>query len=363
MFAGLTVVIALAGLAVVGIPLLTIDGLRRRVSVVLAVIVALTLMPALLGCVRHGSCSSRRCLGAGDPEDDTNANVGHRVARFIARFRVVARDCRGRPRRCSPPRRWAWNSACPATTACPPTQHPEGLRPAVRGLRRGQNGSAQVAGRLRRATDSGQAPDDCVQARIVRRAWTTASDRRFSEDCAGALFQVVPDSEPDNQATEISSPTPRREAASRNTSATSTASPAHRDEHRRRPSRLQRRAAARIWRSWSGLAFLLLMVVFRSILVPLTAALGFLLSVAATLGATVAVFQEGRLGAGGGTGPIVSFMPIFLIGRRLRPGHGLPGLPGDPDARGVRPRRERPSRPSSPDSGTAPGWSRPPRSS
>lgn len=42
-----------------------------------------------------------------------------------------------------------------------------------------------------------------------------------------------------------------------------------------------------------GLAFLLLTLVFRSILVPLKATLGFLLSVAATFGAVVAVFQEG----------------------------------------------------------------------
>ena len=62
-----------------------------------------------------------------------------------------------------------------------------------------------------------------------------------------------------------------------------------------------------------GLAFILLMIVFRSILVPLTATLGFLLSVLATLGATVAVFQEGALGLLEGQ-PIVSFMPIFLIG-------------------------------------------------
>ena len=62
-----------------------------------------------------------------------------------------------------------------------------------------------------------------------------------------------------------------------------------------------------------GLAFLLLMVVFRSILVPLTATLGFLLSVLATLGVTVAVFQEGAFGLMEGQ-PIVSFMPIFVIG-------------------------------------------------
>jgi putative drug exporter of the RND superfamily len=62
-----------------------------------------------------------------------------------------------------------------------------------------------------------------------------------------------------------------------------------------------------------GLAFVLLMLVFRSVLIPLTATLGFLLSVLATLGATVAVFQEGAFGWFEGQ-PIVSFMPIFLIG-------------------------------------------------
>ncbi|RBL84126.1 MMPL family transporter, partial [Streptomyces cavourensis] len=66
-----------------------------------------------------------------------------------------------------------------------------------------------------------------------------------------------------------------------------------------------------------GLAFLLLMLVFRSILVPLKAALGFLLSVVAALGAVVAVFQWGWLGSLFGveqTGPIMSMMPIFMIG-------------------------------------------------
>lgn len=65
-----------------------------------------------------------------------------------------------------------------------------------------------------------------------------------------------------------------------------------------------------------GLAFLLLMAVFRSILVPLIAAGGFLLSIAATFGLTVAIFQDGWLGiiSSSDTGPLISFMPIFLIG-------------------------------------------------
>ncbi|MGW0585456.1 MMPL family transporter, partial [Streptomyces sp. NPDC002920] len=66
-----------------------------------------------------------------------------------------------------------------------------------------------------------------------------------------------------------------------------------------------------------GLAVVLLLVVFRSLLVPLKAALGFLLSVLAALGAVVLVFQQGH-GAGmfgvEQTGPIMSLMPIFLVG-------------------------------------------------
>jgi hypothetical protein len=66
-----------------------------------------------------------------------------------------------------------------------------------------------------------------------------------------------------------------------------------------------------------GLAIVLLLLVFRSLLVPLKAALGFLLSVLAALGAVVAVFQQGHgaslLGVDQ-TGPIMSLMPIFLVG-------------------------------------------------
>src|SRR5690606_36122883 len=66
-----------------------------------------------------------------------------------------------------------------------------------------------------------------------------------------------------------------------------------------------------------GLAFLLLIVVFRSLLVPLTAALGFLLSVMAALAAVVAVFQWGWQSGLMGveeTGPVMSMMPIFMVG-------------------------------------------------
>ena len=65
-----------------------------------------------------------------------------------------------------------------------------------------------------------------------------------------------------------------------------------------------------------GLSFVLLILVFRSVLVPLKAALGFLLSMGATFGAVVAVFQWGWLDFLGinSSGLVFSFLPIVLIG-------------------------------------------------
>ena len=66
-----------------------------------------------------------------------------------------------------------------------------------------------------------------------------------------------------------------------------------------------------------GLSLLLLLVVFRSVLVPLKAALGFLLTMGATFGAVVAVFQWGWLTdllAVEQTRLVISFLPIILIG-------------------------------------------------
>ena len=66
-----------------------------------------------------------------------------------------------------------------------------------------------------------------------------------------------------------------------------------------------------------GLSLLLLMVVFRSLAVPVKATFGYLLSVGAALGAVVLVFQKGVFDSalpGLANGPIVSFLPIFVMG-------------------------------------------------
>ncbi|ROR73386.1 MMPL family transporter [Bogoriella caseilytica] len=66
-----------------------------------------------------------------------------------------------------------------------------------------------------------------------------------------------------------------------------------------------------------GLCLILMMMIFRSVVVPIKASLGYLLSVGAAFGVVTLVFQDGwaadlldvpRLG------PVISFMPIILMG-------------------------------------------------
>lgn len=66
-----------------------------------------------------------------------------------------------------------------------------------------------------------------------------------------------------------------------------------------------------------GFAFILLTIVFRSLLVPLVAVAGFILTMTATLGICVFVLQDGNLIDLFNIpekGPILAFLPILTIG-------------------------------------------------
>jgi RND superfamily putative drug exporter len=83
-FAGLTVIIALAGPTVIGNPFLAQMGIAAAVTVAVAVLIALTLLPAILGFagqrVRGNRIHIKRA-GNGKPSH------GERSARFVARHR------------------------------------------------------------------------------------------------------------------------------------------------------------------------------------------------------------------------------------------------------------------------------------
>ncbi|MER2207892.1 MAG: MMPL family transporter, partial [Rhodococcus sp. (in: high G+C Gram-positive bacteria)] len=91
-FAGLTVLIALAGLFVVNIPFLTSMGLAAAFAVAVAVVISLTLLPATLGFAgsRVLSRSDRRLLASGGQltHRKTKEGAGSRWAKFVIRRRV-----------------------------------------------------------------------------------------------------------------------------------------------------------------------------------------------------------------------------------------------------------------------------------
>ncbi|MEK8172595.1 MMPL family transporter [Streptomyces sp. M19] len=94
-FAGLTVIIALCGLSVVGIPFLTVMGLSAALAVLIALLIALTLLPAMLGFagtrvakfisspLRPGHHEEVAHITANEPE----RTFGAAWARFVVRFR------------------------------------------------------------------------------------------------------------------------------------------------------------------------------------------------------------------------------------------------------------------------------------
>ncbi|MGW0533502.1 MMPL family transporter [Streptomyces sp. NPDC003032] len=322
-FAGLTVVIALVGLAVVNIPMLTKMGFAAAGTVVIAVLIALTLIPALLG------YAGRRVMPMGEKSrlfggarkaaaGDEKPNMGTRWARFVVRrpIAVLLVGVVGLGAAAIPVSQLELGLPDDGAQPTSTTQR-KAYDLVSDGFGPGFNGPLMVVGDLKGADD----PEAAAQ-RITRTISglddvLTVAPPMFSEAGDTAIISVVPSSKPSGVETEnlVHS---IRDTGARITSDTGAeimvtgTTAMNIDVSQKLNDALLPYLALVV-----GLAFLLLIVVFRSILVPLKAALGFLLSVLAALGAVVAVFQWGWLGSLFGveqTGPIMSMMPIFMVG-------------------------------------------------
>jgi putative drug exporter of the RND superfamily len=91
-FAGVTVFIVLAGLAVVGIPFVTVMGLSAAAAVAVAVLVALSLLPAVIGFAGHRLAPRPDSRAARRARPGASVVMGERWARFATRHpaRIVA---------------------------------------------------------------------------------------------------------------------------------------------------------------------------------------------------------------------------------------------------------------------------------
>ncbi|MFJ3304782.1 MMPL family transporter [Streptomyces sp. NPDC086549] len=324
-FAGLTVVIALVGLSVVNIPMLTKMGVAAAGTVAIAVLIALTLIPALLGYagrkVRPAGEKSK-LLGGGrkaeHPHKAGRPNMGTRWASFVVR-RPVAVLLLGVV--------GLGVAAVPAGSlelGLPD----DGSQPTSTTQRRaydllsdgfgpGFNGPLMVVVDAK-ASDHPKAAFKEVGKEIKGlKDVVTVTPAQPNKAGDTATITVIPKSKPSSTTTEDLVHAIRDKGADikADTDAqvlVTGATAMNIDTSQKLNDALIPYLALVV-----GLAFLLLILVFRSILVPLKAALGFLLSVMAALGAVVAVFQWGWLSGLMGveeTGPIMSMMPIFMVG-------------------------------------------------
>lgn len=317
-FAGLTVLIALAALAVVRIPFLTTMGLAAAVTVLIAVLVALTLLPAVLGLLRSKAFAGRVRRYAPHREPDGQVlNNGVRWARLVGRkpavvalLAVVGLGALAVPLT-------GLHLAFPTdSTAAADTTQRKASELVADAFGPGRDAPLLVVVDGRGIDD----PQDQQAAYGAVTEWAAGQDGvanaqvvAMNPDGTGAQILVTPTTGAEDTATEgllrdlrdgqagVEADTDTQIGVTGLTAITT-------DVSERLSDALPIYLAVVI-----GLAFVLLMLVFRSVLVPLTATFGFLMSVLATLGVTVAVFQEGAFGLMEGQ-PIVSFMPIFLIG-------------------------------------------------
>ncbi|MFH9266232.1 MMPL family transporter [Streptomyces sp. NPDC017546] len=317
-FAGLTVVIALVGLAVVNIPMLTKMGFAAAGTVAIAVVIALTLVPALLGFAGK-RVMGRKARKAAEAEQSPEAkpNLGTRWARFVLRkpVWVMLVGVLGLGVIAVPAA--SLEMGLPDDGAQPKsTTQRQAYDMLSDGFGPGFNGPLMVVVDTKNSSD-GKAAAARVSEEIDSIGVGAVVPAEFNKAGDTATIVVIPKDRPSSAATEnvVHS---IRDAGADITSDTGAevlvtgATAMNIDFSQKMNDALLPYLALVV-----GLAFLLLMLVFRSVLVPLKAALGFLLSVVAALGAVVAVFQWGWLGSLFGveqTGPIMSMMPIFMVG-------------------------------------------------
>jgi RND superfamily putative drug exporter len=321
-FAGLTVVIAMAGLSVIGIPYLTVMGLSAAAAVLIAVLVATTLLPALLGFAGHrltparGSRAMRRELVAARA-DSRPANAGERWFRLVTRRPLLSvLACLVALGALA----WPLHSlrlALPDNGTAPAGSSQRLAYDQVsKEFGPGFNGPLLVLADTSRTTDPTRAADEIAATLRTLPDVAGVSRPTVNPATRSALIQVIPSSAPSDQATRTLVDAVRSEEATiqQQTGATigvtgSTAVDV--DVSAKLSAALIPFTAVVV-----GLSLLLLLLVFRSIVVPLKAAVGFLLSIAATLGAMVGVFQYGHFADLIGVdraGPVSSFLPIILL--------------------------------------------------
>ncbi|MFB7883807.1 MMPL family transporter [Microbacterium sp. NPDC056057] len=378
-FAGITVLIALIGLGFAGIPFLTTMGIAAAVAVAIAVVVAITLTPALLGFAKHRVAGwghgrkrrgmplpgARRSTDADESAAEDDAETPH--PRDGARPEETSRRARAATEAAETrePNHVATTDAIHATPQTTPkktnrwvmlvTKHPivttiavvltlgvmaipaaslalalpnAGQQPESSQARQaydltaehfgpGSNGPLIMTGTIVTSTDPlGLMADLKAEIEKVPGVKEVALATP-NETADTGLIQIVPETAPDDPATaqlvrDLRALAPELEDEYGVDLKVTGFTAVGIDISDRLGAALLPFGVFVV-----GLSLVLLMIVFRSIWVPIKAALGYLLSVMAAFGVVAAVFEWGwgaELLHVDRTGPVISFMPIILMG-------------------------------------------------
>jgi putative drug exporter of the RND superfamily len=311
LFAGTTVVVALLGMLLLGISFLNGPAIASALAVALTMLSSLTLLPALLGFFGHRVKPAK----VSDPDAESrgwarwSAWIARRPRAFAAGalvlLLVVALPVTGMRLGSGD----AGNDATSTTTRKAYDQLSKGFGP-------GFNGPLLVAAELDGAGARSHLAQLAGQLRDTKGV-VAVSAPRYNDAGDTATLTVTPSSSPQAAATKDLLARLREDVIAPSTRGTdlrmsiggSTATTV--DFGDVIASKLPVFIGVVI-----GLSLLLLIVVFRSVLVPVKAAVLNLLSIGAALGVITFVFQDGHLASLLGvetTGPIEPFLPVMLF--------------------------------------------------
>lgn len=334
-FAGMTVIIALVGLSIVQISMLTQMGIAAGATVAVAVLVALTLLPALFGFAGRRILKSRLpFLRNNDPEAHDRVTMGRKWVTFVVKNRVAVLIV---------------GLVIAGVTAVPvasmqlalPDQgsDPEGSETRIAYELISDNFGEGANGPLVVLIDTAETDDPLAAVTEVNEILMGLQDNVLAAIPAGphdpgepggleafvaqleatqyALATVIPETGPASVETQdlvadireavagVNGDTGARVLVSGQTAVGIDISQELADAF---PSYLL---------VVVGLAFVLLVMVFRSILVPVKAVVGFLVTILVALGVTIAIAQWGwgaSLVGFDSPGPIMSMLPLLMTG-------------------------------------------------
>ncbi|MBI1857181.1 MMPL family transporter [Candidatus Saccharibacteria bacterium] len=325
-FAALTVVIALSGLSVVGIPFLTIMGLSAAATVATTATVAVTLIPALLGFAGKRVLSKSRRAEVMVAKrkhtrvkvtEDSHKTFSYRWAKKVTKHPQIAIGMVLFMIILIALPTIKLRLAFPGDGDAPiGTTERTAYDLVSKSFGPGFNGPLIVVAELpnklsleQAQQTAGQLAQSLAKVEGVQIALPGAINK--SNDMA--ILQLIPKTGPSDNATKdlIQQIRTNRQQIAGNSGAklsVTGATAVSIDLDQKLAKALPVYIIVVV-----GLSLLVLLVVFRSVLVPVKATLGFLLSLSATLGALVALFQWGWLGIFDKT-PVVSFLPIIVVG-------------------------------------------------